>query len=97
MALVAGLVVDDVHLAVVVDPKLADDDVVHGRVHLAPRVVVARLFEIQVGDAERYDLQVLAPELARHGELLPQLPVAALAVLGQHRRVVTHLQRTPNG
>ena len=41
VAVVARLVVLDVHLAVAVHPQAAHDDVVHRRRHLAPRVVVA--------------------------------------------------------
>ena len=40
-ALVAGLVVDDLHFPVIVQPQLAHNHVVHCRGHLAESVVVA--------------------------------------------------------
>ena len=53
MTVVAVVVVADVHLAVVVHPQLAHDDVVDRRRHFPPRVVVARLGELSVGDSCR--------------------------------------------
>ncbi len=40
MALVPSPVVLNGHIAVIIDPQFTDDDVVSGRCHLAPRVVV---------------------------------------------------------
>lgn len=42
-------------LAVVVDPKLSNDDVVHGSRHLLIGVVIARLNEVYVNVADRND------------------------------------------
>ena len=42
-------------LAVVVDPKLSNDDVVHGSRHLLIGVVIARLSEVYVNVADRND------------------------------------------
>jgi hypothetical protein len=42
MALVTGLVVLNGHVAVIVNPQFADDDVMNGGGHLAPSVMVAR-------------------------------------------------------
>lgn len=96
VALDALGVVDDGHLAVLVDPQLADDDVVHHSLHLPPGVVVPGLWKVQVCDAQGLHLQVLPLELGPHGELLPALPLlpaGALAVLSHHGRVVGHLLR----
>ena len=51
MAAVAVLVVDDVHLAVVVHPQFAHNDIVHRGRHFTPRVVVARLREHHMCDS----------------------------------------------
>lgn len=48
MAHVLRFVVDDVHLADVVDPQLAHDDVANERTHFAPCVVMPALLELQV-------------------------------------------------
>ena len=40
MALVASYMIGYVHLATLVDPQLADDDVVHRRRHFTPSVMV---------------------------------------------------------
>jgi hypothetical protein len=94
VTLVVGGVVDDVHLAVIVHPELAHDDVVDGSGHLAPGVVklVAARVDEKVGRAERDDLQVLATELGGHAELLLHFPTASRAVLGGYRRMVAHLR-----
>lgn len=64
--------------------------------YLPPRVLVAGAGEHGGGAAQRHDLQVLAAELGRHGELLPALPARlALAELRHHRRVVGHLATLP--
>ena len=45
MAAVAVPMVDDVHVAVIVHPEFADDNIVHSGRHLAPGIMVARLGE----------------------------------------------------
>lgn len=50
VTLVACVVVDDVHLAVVVNPQPTDDDIVDRRSHLAPCVMVAAVLECAMGD-----------------------------------------------
>lgn len=60
--------------------------------NLSPGVLIAGVGEERGGLSQRDDLQVLAAELARHGELLPALPARrALAELRQHRRMMGHL------
>ena len=52
---VARFVILNEQLAVVVDPKLSNDDVVHGSRHLLIGVVIARLNEVYVNVADRND------------------------------------------
>ena len=55
MTVVARLVVRDVHLAVVIHPQFAYDDVVYCRRYLPPRIVVAGLGEFYMCDTWRRD------------------------------------------
>ena len=71
--LITGEVVYDLHFSVLVDPELSNDDVVHDGLDFSPGVVVP-VGKLQVSDAQRLDLQVLALEPGAHGELLPTLP-----------------------
>ena len=82
-ALVPRVMVGHDHLAVVVDPQLAEDEVVDDGGDLAPRVVVAALGEEHVLDPQRLELEVLPPEPGARPVLLPGLPLARgrLAVL----------------
>ena len=82
-ALVPRVMVGHDHLAVVVDPELAEDEVVDDGGDLAPRVVVAALGEEHVLDPQRLELEVLPPEPGARPVLLPGLPLARgrLAVL----------------
>ena len=65
--------VDDFHLPVLVYPQFTDDNVVYDCLDFAPGVVVS-VGELQMSDAQRFDLQVLALEPGPHRELLPALP-----------------------
>ena len=65
--------VDDFHLPVLVYPQFTDDNVVYDCLDFAPGVVVS-VGELQMGDAQRFNLQVLALEPGPHRELLPALP-----------------------
>jgi hypothetical protein len=75
-------------------PKFSDDNVVDDGLDLSPCVVIAGSGELEVGDAQGLDLQVLALELGPHGEFLPALPepVSAFAKLSNHWRMMRHLQ-----
>lgn len=66
----------DIHLAMVVDPQLADDDIMNGARHLPPGIVIVGFVESQMSNSHRYYRQILAPEFAAHRELLPALPAA---------------------
>jgi hypothetical protein len=67
MALYSLLVVNDVHVAALVDPQLAHNYVVHGRRDLAPRVMVVVGLELQVCSAQWNHLskQLRLPSLIR--------------------------------
>ena len=68
-------VIDDVHLAHIVNPKLSDYDVAHKRDYLAPRIVIAVFLEFKMSRSKRNYLQVLTSEFTRHCELLVVVPV----------------------
>ena len=51
MTIVFRLMIENVHLAALIEPKTPDDDVVHGSRHFAPRVMIPTAFEAQVSNA----------------------------------------------
>ena len=51
MTIVFRLVIENVHIAALIQPKTPDDDVMHRCRHLAPRVMVTTAFEAQVSYA----------------------------------------------
>ena len=42
--------INNLHLSAVINPELANDNIVNNSFHLAPRVVVTRRLKLQVGD-----------------------------------------------
>jgi len=64
LAVVFVFVVRDDCTAVMVNPQLTDDDVIHERVHFAPRIVVAGLREVNV----RRTLAIQNTIITRHNK-----------------------------
>ena len=59
VAFVARGVVDHLHLPHLVDPELPYHDVVNDGLDLPPAVVIPRLGELEMGDSQRFNLQIL--------------------------------------
>jgi len=51
MTNIASLMICDVHIAMIVNPESANDDVVNGRRYFAPRVVTSALREQEMSNA----------------------------------------------
>ena len=51
MTIVFRFVVENVHVAALVEPQTSDDDVVHGSRYFPPRVMIAAAFKSHVSDA----------------------------------------------
>ena len=51
MAVVTSVMIDDVHFSVVVNPQLANNDVVYCSGYFAPSVMITTFREYKVGDS----------------------------------------------
>ncbi|VDN16606.1 unnamed protein product [Dibothriocephalus latus] len=75
----------------VVDPELADDDIMYRQRDLIPSEMVSRTAQDEVADPDRLNLKVLATELSGHGEIEPGVPSITLTMERSDWRVVAHL------
>lgn len=88
------LVAHDLHRAVLLDPQLADDYVVHAAVDVVPRVRLAVARQLHRDRALGLDLDAFAPELElRVDRPVEGEPVRAVRVERRYRRVVGDLQK----
>eukprot|EP01136_Pigoraptor_vietnamica_P017689 Opistho-1_new@63211 len=90
---VAGGVVADLKLAVLVEPDLAHDQIVHARRVLHPRVVLVPVLQAEVDRPHGVHLDALAPKLDPHLVALPEGVVGGFGMKRTDRRVVGHLLR----
>lgn len=91
-ALLVRSVIRDLHLAVIINPQLADDDVVNGRRDLSVREVRVCLWEDDVREADRDDREVLSTEPGSHCEVLVHGPSTAFRVVSSSWRVMGDLK-----